>query len=293
MTEATAIDYAAAVAGGCDVLLVTLDALRLDAARLAKAEGRTPHLSRLLPGGWEARHSPGSFTYAAHAALFAGFWPTPAGAADRRRAGALERPFAVAGVPSRSVGPRTCRLPGASVPEGLAARGYRTVCVGGVGFFDGRSPLGRQFPALFEASRWEADFAPTSARAPAAQSAAAAEEVTAAPADRPLLLFLNASATHPPTRLFAPPGSEESVATQAAAAAAFDRPFGGVLAAFAGRRRPLLAFVTSDHGTAFGDDGYQGHRLAHPAVWLVPYAERLLSADEVQSLDDPVRTGAA
>ena len=40
--------------------------------------GRTPHLTRLLPRGWEERHSPGSFTYAAHQAFFAGFLPTPA-----------------------------------------------------------------------------------------------------------------------------------------------------------------------------------------------------------------------
>ncbi|MEV4325643.1 metalloenzyme domain-containing protein, partial [Microbispora rosea] len=64
------------VVGTHDILLVTLDTLRYDvAAELADA-GRLPHL---LPGGrrWERRHSPGSFTYAAHAAIFAGFLPTP------------------------------------------------------------------------------------------------------------------------------------------------------------------------------------------------------------------------
>jgi hypothetical protein len=34
--------------------------------------------------------------------------------------------------------------------------------------------------------------------------------------------------------------------------------------------------VCSDHGTAYGEDGYRGHRLGHPVVWDVPYAEFLL-----------------
>src|ERR671933_1873874 len=64
--------------GSHDVLLVTLDTLRYDVARDALSAGHTPNLERVLPHGvWEARHSPGSFTYAAHHAFFAGFLPTP------------------------------------------------------------------------------------------------------------------------------------------------------------------------------------------------------------------------
>jgi hypothetical protein len=32
----------------------------------------------------------------------------------------------------------------------------------------------------------------------------------------------------------------------------------------------------SDHGTAYGEDGYHGHRIAHETVWTVPYAELVL-----------------
>ncbi|MBO4209430.1 metalloenzyme domain-containing protein, partial [Micromonospora echinofusca] len=57
-----------------DLLLVTLDTLRYDVARDCAAAGRTPNLVRALPGGrWERRHTPASFTYAAHHAFFAGF----------------------------------------------------------------------------------------------------------------------------------------------------------------------------------------------------------------------------
>ena len=69
---------ARALVGSHDILLITLDTLRYDVARDMLAAGRTPNLAALLPGGqWEQRHSPGSFTYAAHQAFFAGFLPTP------------------------------------------------------------------------------------------------------------------------------------------------------------------------------------------------------------------------
>ena len=70
---------AAALMGTHDVALITLDTLRYDVAVQELEAGRTPNLAAVLPGGrWEERHSPGSFTYAAHHAFFAGFLPTPA-----------------------------------------------------------------------------------------------------------------------------------------------------------------------------------------------------------------------
>jgi hypothetical protein len=42
------------------------------------------------------------------------------------------------------------------------------------------------------------------------------------------------------------------------------------------RRAPVLTIICSDHGTAYGEDGYIGHRVSHPVVWTVPYAEFVL-----------------
>ena len=78
--------------GTHNILFMTLDTLRYDVAVETLRAGRTPNLAALLPdGGWEARHTPGNFTYAAHQAFFAGFLPTPiapghASAPVRRRA---------------------------------------------------------------------------------------------------------------------------------------------------------------------------------------------------------------
>src|SRR5689334_7662596 len=60
-----------------DLALITLDTLRYDTAAEQAAKGNTPNLSRAVTA-WEKRHTPASFTYAAHHAFFAGFLPTPA-----------------------------------------------------------------------------------------------------------------------------------------------------------------------------------------------------------------------
>ena len=41
-------------------------------------------------------------------------------------------------------------------------------------------------------------------------------------------------------------------------------------------RGGCLAIICSDHGTTYGEDGFTGHRLAHPTVWTVPYAELVI-----------------
>ena len=38
-------------------------------------------------------------------------------------------------------------------------------------------------------------------------------------------------------------------------------------------RHPTFVILGSDHGTAYGEEGYIGHRIGHPVVWTVPYTE--------------------
>ena len=115
-----------AIVGRCDVVLVTLDTLRYDVAVSALEAGRTPALAARLPGGqWEERHSPGSFTYAAHQAFFAGFFPTPA------RPGAHPRLFALRFEGSETITDHTCVFDAPDLISGFAGRGYHTACIGG------------------------------------------------------------------------------------------------------------------------------------------------------------------
>jgi Sulfatase len=261
---------ARALIGTHDVLLVTLDTLRYDVARDALAQGRTPNLAAVLPaGGWEERHSPGSFTYAAHHAFFAGFLPTPT------RPGRHPRLFAARFAGSETTTEETCVFDEPEIVSGLAAHGYHTVCVGGVGFFNRQTPLGCVLPGLFAESFWSPELGVTDAHSTENQVALARTVLARVPRERRLFLFLNISALHQPNCIFLPGATEDTVETQAAALAYVDRHLPPLFRALQ-RRAPCLAILCSDHGTAYGEDGYTGHRLSHPIVWTVPYAEFIL-----------------
>jgi len=161
---------------------------------------------------------------------------------------------------------------------GLRGAGYHSICVGGVGFFNELTPLGRVLPNLFDEHRWTPAFGVTDPDSTAHQVAWACERIAAQPSDRRLLCFLNVSALHQPNCHYLPGRERDDVDTQAAALAYVDGQLGPLFAALR-RRAPLLAIVCSDHGTAYGEQGYQGHRLGHPVVWEVPYAEFALARE--------------
>lgn len=272
-----AID-AAACLGSHDMLLMTFDTLRLDVARDALARGDTPNLAALLPaGGWEHRHSPASFTFAAHQAFFAGFLPTPA-IPREQDPDAHRRLFAARFPGSETTADGTLVFDAPDIVTGLAGQGYRTICIGGTGFFNKRSPLGSVLPDLFDESWWDERLGVACRDSAANQVACAVERIAAQPADRRLLVFVNLAACHPPHHFYRGEGEIDSPDSQRAALADIDRHLPALFAALR-RRAPLLAILTSDHGTAFGEDGYHGHRIGHPSVWDVPYAQLLLGQE--------------
>ena len=278
---------AGAIIGTHDLLLLTLDTLRYDVACRSLAEGRTPNLARHLPGGaWEERHSPGSFTYAAHQAFFAGFLPTPAAP------GRHPRLFALSFQGSETTTSRTCVLDAPDIVTGLAGRGYHTACIGGVGFFNQQNALGRVLPGLFAESHWSPALGVADPRSTENQVQLAEEILARVPSERRVLLFLNVSALHQPNHFYAPAGApadgKDSIETHAAALEYVDRHLPRLFAALAARG-PTFCVVCSDHGTAYGDDGYWGHRLAHPVVWTVPYAEFFLERGSLAADTGPSR----
>lgn len=253
--------------GTHDVLFITLDTLRYDVAADLHARGRTPNLSASLPpGGWEKRHTPGSFTFAAHAAFFAGFLPTPA------RPGRHPRLFALRFPGSETTGDETAVFDAPDIVSGFRAKGYHTICIGGVGFFNKLTPLGNVLPSLFDESHWAPELGVTHPRSTENQVNLALERLAELPRDRRVFLFLNVSAIHQPNRFYLEGATEDTIESHAAALAYVDGALGELFAALR-TRGPGFAVVCSDHGTAYGEDGYHGHRLAHPTVWDVPYAE--------------------
>ncbi|MCR9201553.1 MAG: STM4013/SEN3800 family hydrolase [Planctomycetaceae bacterium] len=257
------------IVGTCDIVFITLDTLRFDVATGAMARGQTPFLQRLLPTGWEQRHTPGSFTFAAHQAFFAGFLPTPAGP------GPHPRRFAARFPGSETTTEETFVFEEDNIVAGLAAVGYHTICVGGVGFFNKLSALGRVLPDLFQESHWSPRLGVTERRSTEFQIDVAISALQQVPADQRVFLFLNVSALHQPNCLYVDGATSDSTDTQAAALAYVDSQLPRLFQTLQ-QRGSVFGILCGDHGTAYGEDGYTGHRLAHPVVWNVPYAECFL-----------------
>ena len=259
------------IVGSHDIVFITLDTLRYDVAQALYEAGELPVLGRFLPpGGWERRHSPATFTYAAHQAFFAGFLPTPA------TPGRHPRLFASAFAGSETTSPHTCTFEEADLPAALAARGYRTVCIGGVGFFNKQTALGTVLPSLFQESHWSAGMGVASRHSTQKQAALAIERL--ADGAQRTFLFINVAALHTPNRAYLPGCRADNLDSHAAALRYVDSALAPLFAACAARA-PTFGIVCSDHGSAYGEDGYRGHRVAHDSVWNVPYAHFFIAPD--------------
>jgi len=230
--------------GQANLLFVTLDTLRYDAAQQAWRTGELKTLGPYLDNGWELRHSPASFTYAAHHAFFSGFLPTPA------RAGPHARLFASSFSGSTSIDESTYVFSQATLPEALQYEGYQTLCVGGTGFFNLQNEIGSVLPNLFETKLWSEDLSVSCHQSPQNQCKVAAEWISNRK-EHPLFAFINCAAIHQPNWFYgqASDGVEtqgtDTLDTHRHALVAFDCALQRVFTAL----------------------------LGHPVVWQVPYAE--------------------
>lgn len=256
--------------GTADVVFLTFDTLRYDVAEAAMRAGETPNLSGVLPfGKWEKRHSPGSFTYASHHAFFAGFLPTPSEPV------AYERLFAARFAGSETTGTNTCIFDAPDIVTGLADCGYHTICIGGVGFFSKTTPLSCVLPGMFAESHWSREMGVTDPDSTHHQFSLAARRLAEIPADQRIFLFINLSAIHQPNKFYLAGAAEDSPESHRAALRYVDSQL-PILWEALKQRGPSFHIYCSDHGTAYGEGGFVGHRLAHPVVWEVPYGEFVL-----------------
>lgn len=261
------------IVGTHDIVMITLDTLRYDMAQAQFLAGQLPHLAAHLPAsGWELRHTPGTFTYAAHCAFFAGFLPTPA------RPGAHSRLFALRFDGSETTDEHTFVFDTTdNIVAGLAREGYHTICIGGVGFFNMRNPLGSALPQLFCERWWRPEFSVTAAESTQHQVQLACERLADADlAAQRVFLFINVSAIHQPNRHYADL-PEDGLKSHAAALHYVDAALAPLWRALAARG-PSFVIICSDHGTAYGEEGYWGHRHGHPVVLNVPYAHFEIAA---------------
>lgn len=251
-----------------DVIFITLDTLRYDVAQQLWEAGKLPNFSKWLsPKGWEKRHSPGSFTYAAHHAFFAGFLPTPIAPQKHPRL------FATKFAGSETAIFNTCTFDAPNIVTGFQQAGFRTICIGGVGFFNKTTPLSTVLPSFFEESYWETAFGVTQPDSTQHQFQKAATLL--AQDTKQTFLFINIAALHQPNYFYLENCTEDSIKSHAAALEYIDSQLPILINAI-NKRQQAFVICCADHGTTYGEDGYTGHRIGHPNVWTVPYLETLL-----------------
>jgi len=211
---------------------------------------------------------PRTFTYAAHHAFFSGFLPT------RTDPGPHPRLFAPRFAGSTTDDRQDVVFEEPTLPEALSARGYRTICIGGTGFFNPSSALGRVLPNLFDESHWRPEFGVADRRSEQHQIECALERLLDAGSQR-TFLFINIAAIHQPNWFYGSQTDRDTLQTHTEALIAVDQALAPLFKLCQQRGRTFCV-ICSDHGTAYGEDGHFGHRIAHEVVWNVPYAEFLL-----------------
>jgi hypothetical protein len=255
-----------------DVLFITLDSLRYDVAADAFDRGLLPNFKTLFPEGWQKCHSPGSFTFAAHQAFFAGFLPAPA--ANPKQ----ERLFAAQFMGSETTTTNTLVFETADIVTGFAEKGYKTACIGGVGFFNKQTALGNVLPSYFQESFWEPRFGVTEKNSTAFQFSKAVELIEEH-IEQALFLFINVSAIHQPNWFYLhEQKTNDNKDSHAAALHYVDSQLPLLANAFK-KKRDTFCIICSDHGTAYGEDDYSGHRIGHPTVWDVPLATCIIKKE--------------
>lgn len=259
------------IIGTHNLVLVTLDTLRYDVAQQLLQKGETPNFAKLIGPSWEERHSPGNFTYAAHHAFFGGFLPTPAVPGPKEM-----RLFASQFGGSETSGPDTFVFEEPDVVAALRAIDYHTICIGGVGFFNKQTALSQVFSNLFDESHWSPEVGVTNPNSTENQFRLAEKLIGKLESTRRFFLFINISALHQPNYFYLDGAKTDSLETHAAALRYVDGQLPLLTKALQGRNSPTFFIICSDHGTAYGEDGFYGHRLGHPTVWTVPYSHGVL-----------------
>ena len=256
-----------------DILFITLDSLRYDVAEDTFNQNLLPNFRQYFPKGWQKCHSPGSFTYAAHQAFFAGFLPTPV--ADPK----AERLVAAQFMGSETTTSRTLVFETPDIISGFAQNGFKTVCIGGVGFFNKQTALGNVLPSLFMQSFWETSFGVTEKQSTAFQFMKA-KQVIEETTDQPLFLFINVSAIHQPNWFYLQDEKTPDTKASHAAALQYVDAQMPILVNSLKLKRDTFCIICSDHGTAYGEDNYYGHRLGHSSVWDVPMATFIIKKEK-------------
>lgn len=263
------------VVGSHHIIFLCLDALRYDVAKEEEERGTTPVLNSR--GSWIRCQATGNFTFPAHQALFAGFFPCVWEAKNHRER--IQLFFPENAGSGRKAPDGAYRFHQANWIQALEKQGYTTCCVGGVTFFDKRSGLGKVLPAYFQQSFWNSSFAPTVRKSTKHQVDFTIRWLEKQPLNQKIFLYLNVSAIHYPNyfylepemrRLPIPAYQRDTKESHRLALRYVDSELSRLFDALREKGKTFV-ICCSDHGTCYGEDGCYSHGINHPMVNTIPY----------------------
>ena len=260
------------------VLFVTLDSCRYDT--FARAD--VPVMRKVGP--LHQAQAPSYFTFASHAAMFAGFTPGLADVAAPLLNPKFGKIFKLSGAAFPGKGGEGFTLGGRNIVEGFKRLGHAALGTGAVAWFDPATPA-----AQLLISEFDEFFYPGNSWSLARQLAWIDEQL-AQLGGKPVFLFLNVGETHVPYyhegAAWAPEDnpcvpfqtvdrSADCRLRQRACLEFVDQALAPLLERFAG----ATIMLCGDHGDCWGEDGLWEHGISHPMTLTVPLLIRLRGAE--------------
>ena len=255
-------------------LIIVADSCRYDTFIAAKALNIRKHFEVVSAGAM------GTFTYPAHMSMFQGFFPSAkdGGLIYDRFTMSIYRWF------YRSKRSSIAEVSGnGSIPLVLRQQGHRTVAVGGVGWFNKRTPMSLGFDHFI--------YKPDAVMATSSFLNHIDKE--------PFYGLLNYSTTHRPYKvpdsdgfLLSPksgtshkPGFNKLLwEKQVACLDYIDNCLSRVFDWLKTLKLPTIVCFCADHGDCFGEDGCYGHGFYHPFVMEVPLGWSIFNNGECRKI---------
>ena len=250
------------------VLFVTLDSCRFDTF----AAATVPTMKSV--SALYAAQAPSHFTYASHAAMFAGFTPGVASLRRRFLNPKFARLFRLHSAGAPGLAKPGFEVAGRDIVDGFGRTGYRTIGTGAMRWFSGATRISKTLTGSF------AHFHFASREGVATQVAWLQAQLAKAPQDK-TFAFVNVGETHVPYHFAGAPWAFEdnpAVAFQEVDRAADCRERQRLCCEYVDREiAPLVArfrgatiLLCGDHGDCWGEDGLWEHGISHPMTLTVP-----------------------